>query len=93
MPGGDGTGPFGTFRNCVPAGSGNAGAGFGRGAMQGARRGAGFGAGYGRGGMGRRFMRRFNYDFAEPAESGQSEIEALKKELSDVKKKIDELRK
>ncbi|MFH1224951.1 MAG: hypothetical protein V1676_04060 [Candidatus Diapherotrites archaeon] len=75
MPNCDGTGPFGNFRNCVPAGAENA---------------AGFGAGYGRGagrGMGARRMRRLAYAQAEPMDR-DAELEALRRELNDIKKRL-----
>jgi hypothetical protein len=99
MPAGDGTGPWGTFRNCVPVNAFNEEARY-------SRRFAGRGAGYGRGFFGRGFRaRQFAYaplpaqepqqavQQTEKAESKNNEINALEQELLEIKQRLEELKK
>jgi len=98
MPGGDGTGPFGTLRNCFPADAqdtpGQApfyGRGFGRGF------GAGFGRGYGRGfGRGRYYgMAQAGQQYAPQQgqqQSKENEIRELEQQMDSIKKRIEELK-
>lgn len=81
MPGGDGTGPDGTYRNCRPA-DGYAAPGFGRG------RGRGRGRGFGRG-LGRRFWNRSAQGLAQGTQyapvTKDEEIAEIKEQLREIK--------
>ena len=99
MPFGDGTGPFGTFRNCMPIdAAGNPIYAPYRGRF------------YGRGGFGRGFRWRFLATgtprwgiFQQPQQTQnlqemekqakESEISFLEQELEAIKKRLEELRK
>ena len=94
MPGGDGTGPFGTFRNCMPVDAqGNQ--------IYAPFYGRRF---FGRGGFGRGFRRRFlatgipgwQWQQSQQAQATQqtkeSEIKFLEQELEGIKKRLEELK-
>ena len=99
MPGGDGTGPFGTFKNCMPAyAAGNQTYRqpyerrfFGR---------AGFGRGFSwrylkTGTPGRAWFQQPQPQDLQQTESQakDNEIEYLEKELETIKRRLEELRK
>ncbi|MBN2067574.1 MAG: DUF5320 domain-containing protein [Candidatus Diapherotrites archaeon] len=96
MPGGDGTGPLGTFRNCMPV------------AAQGSTRYAPlYGRRYfARGGFGRGFRRRFiatGMQGREWFQQGQqapiaeqtkeNEIKSIEQEMESLKRRLEELKK
>ncbi|MDD4878480.1 MAG: DUF5320 family protein [Candidatus Nanoarchaeia archaeon] len=89
MPGGDGTGPNGTYNNCMPTDEPNFGRGRGFG-----RRSQGMG-GRGRGRMNRFYATgqpgwmRYENNYRAPAE--EDTIDSLRKEIEGLEKRLKEL--
>ncbi len=84
MPGGDGTGPFGTFVNCRPYG------------YYGFARGFGYGFGRGRGnGFGFRRANYFNQQFLPKDQQIaflEQQQKLLEAEIDEIKRQIEQLR-
>ena len=91
MPGGDGTGPFGTGGWCTPYRTGAAGVRrYGRGRGFGRGMGMGFGRGMGAGFYGAQPVELTKEDEVSLLEE---DAKALEAQLSGIRKRLDELRK